>query len=79
MLPDGHLHDGGAGIQITLNGKEICNSRAVYGGDGFEGKSEDGKPWYTINHMETCAKDIAVKAGDKIAMQANYDTEKHPG
>jgi hypothetical protein len=63
---------------MAVNSKEVCNSQAVYGGPGLEGKSPDGKPWSTIAHMTKCP-DIEIKQGDKIVMQANYDLDKHPG
>jgi hypothetical protein len=79
ILLVGHLHDGGNDIQLTINGKEICDSKAIYGGKGFEGKSADGKAWNTINHMDLCPTTIPLKRGDELVIQANYDTEKHPG
>jgi hypothetical protein len=28
----GHMHDGGANVEFTLNQKVICDSQAIYGG-----------------------------------------------
>jgi hypothetical protein len=76
---EGHLHDGGTDIKFMLNGKEACQSDALYGGPGFEGKNADGKTWNTINRMTICSQAIKLFKGDKMYFQANYDVEKYPG
>jgi hypothetical protein len=74
----GHLHDGGLNIQVILNNKNVCESKAQYGGPGFEGKNPDGKTWYTINQMTVCGEPIKLVKGDKFYFQANFDVEKYP-
>jgi hypothetical protein len=72
-----YLTDGGTNMVMTINGKQVCDSEAIYGGPGLEGKNPDGKPWATIARMSPCPL-IKINTGDKIVMQANYDIIKHP-
>jgi hypothetical protein len=74
----GHLHDGGINVLLMLNGQVICDSRAIYGGDGSEGVGPNGKPWETIREMTQCSKPSAIKAGDLISLMSIYDTTLHP-
>jgi hypothetical protein len=74
----GHMHDGGTEIVVKLNGKDICVSKAIYGGVGHEGVSSDGKPWTSLGGMTTCEETIRVKKGDKLGLEAHFDMEKHP-
>ncbi|KAF2668043.1 hypothetical protein BT63DRAFT_426879 [Microthyrium microscopicum] len=74
----GHLHDGGVGIQLELNGRLICDSKAIYGGAGSETIGADGKKWATISSMTECNDPVPVKAGDKVTTVAVYDTDLHP-
>ncbi|KAF2663351.1 hypothetical protein BT63DRAFT_461460 [Microthyrium microscopicum] len=74
----GHMHDGGSNIEVKINDKVACNSKAIYGGPGHVGKTHDGKSWETIGAMVTCPEGVMVKKGDKIDIQANYDLLAHP-
>jgi hypothetical protein len=74
----GHLHDGGVDIDIKVNGRLICDSRATYGGEKGTLKTTDNKVWQTISSMLECTEPIKVSKGDNITVQANYDLEKHP-
>lgn len=74
----GHMHDGGIDIEFKINDKTVCDSRAVYGGEGHTAKTTDGKTWETIRESTYCNNTIPVKKGDKIFMQANYDVDLHP-
>jgi len=74
----GHLHDGGIDLNLKVNGKTVCVSRAQYGGEGHVTKTADGKVWETIKETSTCDQPIKVSKGDKIYMQANYDLDMHP-
>jgi hypothetical protein len=74
----GHMHDGGVNVVLTLNGKVICESRAIYGGSGSESVGPDGKPWQTIREMTQCTNAIPVKKGDVIRMLSVYNTNLHP-
>jgi len=62
------LHDGGTNLTASINGKEVCASKAKYTAAGV------------IEDMEFCSPDppIAVKKGDILKLQANYDLDLHP-
>ena len=74
----GHMHDGGINVVLTLNGKVICNSRAIYGGSESETVGPGGKQWETIREMTQCTDAVPVKAGDVVRMSSVYDTGLHP-
>jgi hypothetical protein len=74
----GHMHDGGSNIDVKINDKLVCDSKALYGGPGHVGKLADGKNWETISDMVTCSDGILVKKGDKVALSAHYDVVVHP-
>jgi hypothetical protein len=74
----GHMHDGGSNIEVEVNNKPVCNSRALYGGPGHVGRTSAGKSWETISDMVTCPEAVMIKKGDKIALKANYDLVAHP-
>jgi hypothetical protein len=63
---------------LTINGKEVCNSKAEYGGEGHTSKTADGKVWETIRTTSTCNQPIKVVKGDKLYMEAHYDLDLHP-
>jgi hypothetical protein len=69
----GHLHDGGETILLKNNGKLLCESRPVYGG---EGKETGG--WATIGSMGECNPPVKVKKGDELTIEAYYDFITHP-
>jgi hypothetical protein len=73
-----HMHDGGVNIVLKINDKVMCDSRALYGGDGFVTTTSDGKVWETIRETTKCVDPIPVRKGDRMDMQANYDTDLHP-
>jgi hypothetical protein len=64
----GHVHDGGTNVLVKLNGKQICDSKAIYGNSG---KGD----WKTIDHMQQCNSPVQVKKGDQVVVEANYDLE----
>jgi hypothetical protein len=74
----GHMHDGGVNIVLRINGKEVCNSKAVYGGPDHTTKTADGRLWETIRETSSCLEPVKVQKGDQLDLQANYDTELHP-
>jgi hypothetical protein len=74
----GHLHDGGTNIQLLINGRIVCDSKATYGGEQGTLETEDGKKWETISSMTACRDPIPVKTGDVITMVSMYDTALHP-
>jgi len=63
---------------VTINGKEICNSQVLYGGEGHMTKGSDGKERGTINQTTECQKPIKVSKGDRLSLVANYDLGQHP-
>jgi hypothetical protein len=74
----GHLHDGGLHMIITINDKEVCDSKIVYGGPGHEQVQPDGKVWKTLATTIGCVDPIRVHKGDKIQMKAFFDFNEHP-
>jgi len=69
----GHLHDGGVQMDMSINGKHACTSKAGYGGEsGSEGSGE------TISSMGYCDGPIPVKKGDALTMSTIYDLKAHP-
>jgi hypothetical protein len=74
----GHMHDGGVNIVFKINDKVVCDSKAIYGGEGHSSKGSDGQLWETIAESTSCMDPIPVKKGDSVHMQANYDVELHP-
>jgi hypothetical protein len=77
---------------VKVNGKQICESKAVYGGAGAVMSGMGGHPhgkytdnghdqspsWETIGEMTQCYGPIKVSKGDTIEIEASYDMEKHP-
>ena len=88
-----HQHDGGTGTYIFLNDKVICdsvpryvNSSHGHGGMGMRRRQLMGGDYKNeeIPHIEKqsgCGfKDgLAIKKGDTMHIQANYDFELHLG
>ncbi|KAF2404354.1 hypothetical protein EJ06DRAFT_518776 [Trichodelitschia bisporula] len=73
----GHMHDGGTAVNMYINDKLVCASKATYGGAGSTLKV-NGKEWQTITKMSECADPIAIKKGDNVLITASYDTKTHP-
>jgi hypothetical protein len=77
---EGHLHDGGVNIILTVNGKTVCDSHAKYELDANLAGSiaPNGKPWQVITEMEQCTTPVPIKKGDVLQMTAYYDNGIHP-
>ncbi|TLD35783.1 uncharacterized protein E2P81_ATG02086 [Venturia nashicola] len=86
----GHLHDGGDTMAVKINDKTVCTSEAKYGfaaafsGTGGMKKRVVADPGphgdatsQTILEMSQCFN-IPLKKGDTYALEAVYDTKKHP-
>jgi hypothetical protein len=63
---------------VKINEKVVCDSTVVYGGPGHEGVGVDGKVWKTVSETSLCPLVIKANKGDKVAIEANFDTEAHP-
>jgi hypothetical protein len=66
---------------MTINGKEVCNSKAVYssGLRDHHGKNTTATGgWLTMDYMTPCEEPIKVSKGDKLGLEANFDLEQHP-
>jgi Stress up-regulated Nod 19 len=74
----GHLHDGGVNIVFKVNNATICDSQAIYGGNGQTMSNSEGKVWKTISDMVTCFEPYKVQKGDRAYLEANYDLTQHP-
>jgi hypothetical protein len=72
----GHLHDGGENVKIYRNGQEVCDTKAIYGGE--KGTTQiGGAKWETIQGYEFCRKPIEIKKGDELVVEAKYDLIAH--
>jgi hypothetical protein len=89
----GHLHDGGVAVDVFINNKYTCSSNAIYGkaeestesmgGKGhahgnMKSQSDGPAAIKTITDMTSCVGPIAVKKGDTMVLNAQYDLTKHP-
>lgn len=73
------MHDGGVNVLININGKEACNSKAIYGGEGRStSDTAAGHAGETLAGQVDCPNMIKVVKGDKLAISAYYDLELHP-
>jgi hypothetical protein len=71
--------DGGLNVAVKINGKEVCDSQAVYGGkDATSHHASNTENWETISEMTSCYGPIKVVKGDNMTLESNYDLEKHP-
>jgi hypothetical protein len=65
-------------MEVKHNGKVVCDSEAIYGGPGHEGKSPSGAVWRTLASTTACDKPFKVSKGDTLSVTANFDLEKYP-
>jgi hypothetical protein len=82
------LHNGGDSVELFLNGKTVCLSKAEYTANGKSGmgmgmsghkkRDEPVKLGETIATITKCTKPIPIKKGDKLKVSANFDLNKHP-
>lgn len=72
----GHMHDGGSGMEVLVNGKSTCVSDAEYATAYAVAGTKAN--WKTISKMGDCTKAVYVKKGDNVTIIAKYDTEAHP-
>jgi len=67
----GHMHDGGTAMILKINGKVMCESKAVYGkGGDIAGEK--------ILYMSFCGQNFPLKKGDVVTMTSVYDLKTHP-
>jgi hypothetical protein len=55
---------------LEINGKEVCESKAIYG--------NGGEDYETIHNMSGCPSDIPLKKGDELVLKSVYDLASHP-
>jgi hypothetical protein len=68
------MHDGGTSLDVLLNDKTVCSSKAIYGAK----VQVEGREWSTIAKMTDCTEHFKVKTGDKLQLVVNYDEVSHP-
>jgi hypothetical protein len=86
IMAGGHVHDGGTNLKLSLDGKELCDSKASYeppkrltsqvdSRTGTSGKFEH------VRAMSGCFGDTErptkIKAGQHWRIEGLYDFEKH--
>ena len=71
-----HLHDGGTHIELTKNGKVICDAKAMYGTTSGDPVSMSAEPEH-ISHMSDCTDLGPTKPGDDWSITAYYNTSKY--
>jgi hypothetical protein len=62
---------------LKLNGKVICDSRAVYKAENVLSGNSNGGMAGMISDMTMCLTPVDVKKADVLSMEANYNMEKH--
>lgn len=79
------MHNGGDSVELFINGKSACLSKAEYTANGGGGmgmshrkRDEPVKLGETIATISKCTKPIPIKKGDKLKVSANFDLNKHP-
>jgi len=75
-----HLHDGGTHMTVFLNGKELCQSKVLYGRKVAtrETATGGGHGMLHISDAELCQDFGRVKVGDEMKVIAYYDAVKYP-
>jgi hypothetical protein len=68
--------DGAVGLNVVINGKNVCTSKAIYAVD--EAVKLEGGSWTTIKEMSACLTPIKVNKGDGVIIEADYDFDLHP-
>jgi hypothetical protein len=75
----GHLHDGGTHVEITRNGKIICDSVAKYRDDHKHAmEKRHGIGMDHIAKISGCANLGRMEKGDKWGVNAYYNFSRHP-
>ena len=64
-------------MDMFINNKYTCSSKASYGGAGATAEV-GGEVWRTISAMSYCDGPIAVKKGDTLSMVVEYNLKKYP-
>jgi len=70
--------DGGTNIQLYVNDKQVCDSKASYGGKQGTLVTETGAKWETISSMTSCRDPVPIKKNDVVTIKSIYDLELHP-
>ncbi|KAF1992296.1 hypothetical protein K402DRAFT_3214 [Aulographum hederae CBS 113979] len=86
IFADGHEHDAGTHMNVYVNNKVVCKSTMLYGrrpgytsamGAGHADK-RDGAMGMHISDASVCKDFGTVKTGDRIHVEAFYDTNAYP-
>jgi hypothetical protein len=84
----GHLHDGGQRVTLEVNGKQVCNSEATYGGSPeyiqkTSMHANTKSATIHISKMSLCVGDKFTEKnlvkGQKWKLRAEYDYKKNLG
>jgi hypothetical protein len=86
---EGHMHNGGDSVELILNDKTVCLSKAEYamadgktqghtGMGGMRKRDGPGGVGEIISKISKCTQPVAIKKGDRLKVKTNYDLEKHP-
>jgi hypothetical protein len=79
LAAGGHLHDGGTHLEITRNGKVVCNTYATYMDDYIHGmEKRHGLGMDHILKVSACAGLGRMEKGDKWGVTGYYNFTSHP-
>lgn len=78
----GHMHDGGVEVQILVNNKAVCNSKAEYDISADYQPSPESVALGAvksrhISRYTPCNAIGAIQKGDKLRLTAAYDFDKY--
>jgi hypothetical protein len=86
---EGHMHNGGDSVELILNDKTVCLSKAEYaiansksqGRSSIGGMRKRDGPGVVgeiISKIYKCTQPVAIKKGDRLKVKTNYDLENPP-
>ena len=67
--------ESGVGIQIFVNGKQVCSTVLTYA--KMESRGKDEEIHYTIREMSLCKPQVELKKGESLVIKSDYDVEKY--
>ena len=75
-MAEGHIHEGGIQVDLFLNNRYLCSSKATYS-PAVGSVDVSGKQWRSITGMTICPGPMEVKKGDFLEVNAQYDFSKY--